>query len=682
MQKTIVCILFFLPYLSYASSSELESLDLDSLLASDVQITSVMKRTKEASKTAASVYVISNEQIVNSGVTSVAQALTLAPGMQVRKIDNNKWAIGIRNSSGRYTSRLLVMIDGQSIYNPSFAGVYWEALNIPVYDIERIEIIRGQGGLLWGTNATNGVVNVITKISNDTRSVKATVRTGTNMDYDASVRVGGDLNIGENSSYRAYINSQRTDKSDKAEKWTARDYGEKDSIGARFDVSFNADTSLLVQGDYTEIEMGQTLELANPGTFEGAEFATPQFRKHSLLMARLENRLSDSANQMLQISYAKQKGQQPYYTENFENIDVDYQVNILLEKTQLDVGLNYRHNKTPFVGSEYISSQHNVEHVTHYGLFAQANIPLITDELDLILGIKSEHNSLSHWEQQPSIRLAWQASDTNFLWTSVSQGVRVPSLLEFDYDTQVNGFEVGSIFNSGIGIIDETRIQTFVHSSREIEAEHILSTEFGHRYHQDTWQTDLSLFYSKSENALAIDIVVDPTVAPTILSLIQARDIDGFLAYTQSQQIDFNFHTNSKYRTYGGEFVTNWQTTPESNLMLGLSFVNQRHYQTDNNLLNLSGVTKQVFLAYTANITTNHNVMFQSRWEDGEIYKTDNFTVVDISWNWHVTPNLSLSLTGNNLLEKSHLEYDRTNELFDISTFIERSFSLGISVEL
>lgn len=680
MKKTLIMSLFFISHLSFAND-EIKDLDFESLLAADVQVTSVMKRTNKASKTPASVYVISNTQMLNAGVTSVAQALTLAPGVQVRKIDNNKWAIGIRNAAGRYTSRLLVMIDGQSIYNPSFAGVYWEALNIPIYDIERIEVIKGQGGLLWGSNATNGVVNIITKLSNDTRSTKVTLKTGTTLDHEMSLRVGNDLNIGENSSYRFYIHSQANKKSDKSIRWTPQDKGKKDSFGARFDIAFNNDTSLLVQGDYTDIKMGQTLELANPITFEGSEVIEPQKRKHTLLMLRLENRLSSTASQSLQTSYAKQKGDQPYYMEEFTSYDIDYQINMQLDFAQLDLGANYSYNKTPFDESEYLNSEHDIDRIKKYAAFAQASFTLIEDELDVILGEKFEHNNLTGWEQQPSIRFAWHLDNSHFLWASFSKGVRTPSLLEYDYNIQVNGLKIKSVFETGHELIDTTRIKTFLRGNNQLQSEKIASTELGYRISHSTWNADISAFYSETKNALSITPEADPLLIPTVVTLLQSANIIDFSQYIQTQTANLNLNSDGKQRTYGGDFILNWQVNPSANMTFGISYAKQEEYLAQNELLDFNGETKQVFFGLNKKINEKHNIMFQSRWEDGSIYKTDNFIAVDISWNWQYNNKLSIQLTGNNLLEKNHVEYARTNDIFDVATYIERSFSLGLMVD-
>lgn len=681
MKKILLLSLLFISYASLADNEEIENLDFESLLATDVQITSVMKRTNNASTTPASVYVISNTQMLNAGVTSVAQALTLAPGVQVRKIDNNKWAVGIRNTAGRYTSKLLVMIDGQSIYNPSFAGVYWEALNIPIYDIERIEVIKGQGGLLWGSNATNGVVNIITKLSNDTRSSKISVKAGTTLDYEVSLRVGGDLNIAENSSYRFYINSQENDKSELSRKWTPHDEGKKKSFGARFDIDFDKDTSLLMQGDFTQIKMGQTSELAQPLTFVGSEVTAPQNREHTLLMLRLENRISDTANQTLQTSYAKQKGKEVYYREKFQSYDIDYQINMLFDFARVDIGANYSYNTTPFVGSEYLNSQNDIDSTNKYGGFAQVSFAIIEDELDFIIGEKSEYNSFTGWEHQPSMRLAWKIDKAQFLWTSVSQGVRTPSLVEYDYNIQINGLKVGAIIETGNDFVDNTRFKTFLSGNNELEAEKIFAAELGYRLQQNKWNADISLFYSKGKNTLSITPTVDVSVVPSIIALLAIGDVNGFSQYVQSQTANFNLNSDGEQLTYGLDFIFNWQINSSTNMTYGFNYSKQEESHVNNNILDFNGYVKQTFISWNKKINEMHNVMLQSRWEDGSLYKTDDFIALDISWHWQVNPNIAVSLTGNNLLEKNHLEYGRSNDTFDVSTYIERSFSLGFVVD-
>jgi len=681
MKKSVLLFSIVSANYSFANTPELDDLSFESLLATDVQVTSAMKRTQEAKETAASVYVISQQTIKNSGVSSVAQALALAPGMQVRQIDNNKWAIGIRNPSGRYTSKLLVMIDGQSIYNPSLAGVYWEALDIPVYDIERIEITRGQGGLLWGSNATNGVVNIITKHSIDTRGAYLTAKAGNHIDHDVSIRLGGDVDIGNLLSYRFYAKKQKTVASDQSLKWTARDNGEKSSVGGRVDLAINDDTSLLLQADYTDITIGQTLELVSFTTHEGIEFLDDEKRTHGQIMFRIDHRLSDTANQMLQMSLSKQNGYQPYYKERFRHYDIDYQVNMLMGETQFDFGLNYRYNKTPFTKSDFIEPVNQVEFIKQYGGFLQANFELVPEQINLTIGNRSEHNSLTGWEHQPSVRFTLDVDEKQFFWASISQGIRVPTLTEVDFDTKVNGAKVSDIITTNIPSIDNLRIESYLRSNKNIESEKIISAEMGYRIDESNWNFDLSLFYATSNNALNYSVDVNPELFPMLAQLLFIQgDVASAVEVINQQSIDLNLVSTLKAESLGSEVVINWSVHNNLNLQLGYSFTTFRHTEDFSTNLTLSGKLEQLSLTMSTSPAKNHSLFSHLRWESGELYLTDSYAIFDINWRWQINNNIALSLEGKNLLERSHLAYARTNETFSVPTYIDRRIALGISI--
>lgn len=675
---TFVCALLPISFI-HAADSELNSFDLESLLATDVQITSAMKRTQVASKTAASVYVLSNEKIKNSGVTSIAQALTLVPGMQVRQIDGNKWAISARTPAGRFTSKLLVMIDGQSIYNPSFAGVYWEALNIPLYDVAKIEVIKGQGGLLWGSNATNGVVNIITKHSLDTRSVVGHVETGSNLNHRVSFRIGDDLSLTKHSSYRVYASHESSGKSDKSSVWNTRDDAKKTSLGGRLDITLDDDSSLIVQGDYTDIKIGQTLQLPSLVTHERMEVGEPEIRQHAQLMLRLDNRLSDTSNQMFQASISRQEGKQVYFNEEFNHYDLDYQLNMLSGSTQTNIGLNYRYNDIPFTGSEFINSIGMTESITQYGGFIQTNVFLIPNVLDLIAGIKSEHNNLTGWEHQPSIRLTWTPNESHFFWASVSQGVRIPSLTEYDYETLVNGVKIKDFQVTGIPIIDNTRIRTVLKGDSDIEAETSISTEFGYRVNQNDWNLDLSLFHTNAKNALGVAPSISDADLAAVFGLLGMGNIPGVLGYLQTATVDMTFLNDVKLISKGGDIVISWQPNVDVNLELGYNYTNYHYENAGNSILANDGELHQFFVSNTIKLTDEQTLFSLIRWEDGDAYNTDGYVALDLSWGWDITPDARLSLTGNNLLDSSHLEYGKTNDTLTVPTYIDRSVILGLS---
>jgi len=627
---------------------QLPSLDFDDLMAADVQVTSAMKRLQNMSETAASIYVLSHKEITESGVTNVAQALKLVPGMQVRQLDNNQWAITSRSTAGKHSSKLLVMVDGQSIYNPGFAGVYWEALNIPLYDIERIEVIRGQGGLLWGSDATNGVVNIISKHTSDTRGVFAQVAMGSQVDHKVDFRIGGEL--ANYSSFRVFASSEDTDTSTKSTKGTSsNDDGRKKSVGSRLDLSLNDEFSLIAQAQYTNTEMGQNLRLADLNSY-GRVYLQDQYRReHFQIMARLEHALSSTSNQMIQASVSSQQGKQLYYKDDFVITDLDYQMNALVKGVQIDWGLNYRYTSISIDETDYFSNIKDIDSYNHFGGFLQAQFTLVPDELKLIVGNRSEKNSFTGWEHQPMARLLWTPHSKSTFWGAISQGVRIPSLLEY------NNRALASSSNG---------IRTQIVGSEDLKAEKSISKELGYRYAEKTWGLDVSLFHTKARNVLVVEPVsyVDETFTPLI---------------------DLNFASGAELVTYGGEVVIKWQPFDKIRTELGYSFTSYKYDLPvgTTEAIGYDSYLRQIMAKTQYSLNSQHSISALYRIESGEAYDTDNFSVLDLTWNWHITPMVAFSLAGNNLLYGKHLEYNNTNETYTVPTYIEPSYYVKITAK-
>jgi len=624
---------------------ELPSLDFEDLMATDVQVTSAMKRLQNMSETASSIYVLTNTEIMQSGVTTVAQALKLVPGMQVRQIDNNQWAITSRSTAGRYSSKLLVMIDGQSIYNPGFAGVYWEALNIPLHDIERIEIIRGQGGLLWGSNATNGVVNIISKHSTDTLGALVQVESGAQLENKVNFRVGGDL--ANYSSFRIFGGFEQTNSStESSAALKPNDDGQKKSIGGRIDLTFNESTSLFAQTQYTHIEMGQTLRVADIATNQRVYVEDQYKREHLQLMTRLEHRISGVSNQMLQASISSQKGEQLYYEDDFLITDIDYQMNTIFDNIQLDWGVNYRYNDISVEDTDYIQSIEDLDSYNHFGGFLQAQFNLIPEKLKLIVGNRSENNSFTGWEHQPMGRILWTPTSNHTMWGAISQGVRVPSLIEF------NGIALGtSVFG----------IKTVITGNVDIEAEKSNSKELGYRYTANSWGIDLSVFHTQARNVMVVEKSVNPTFT----------------------LINVDFVSNAELITYGGEAILKWQPYDTLTTELGYSFTSYQYDLPDGTEAAIGHDSYLRQFIFKANFALTPEHIFSSifRNENSDAYSTDNYSTLDLSWNWKVASAVSLSLTGNNMLYSSHLEYNNTSESYTVATYIEPSYVARMIVD-
>ena len=664
------------------ADSEFPSLDLEELMATDIQTTSAMKRVQKTSETAASLYVLTNKELIMSGVTSVAQALSLVPGVQVRRIDSNQYAITTRAVAGRYSSKTLVMIDGQSIYNPSFAGVYWEALDVPIYDIARIEVIRGQGGLLWGSNATNGVINIITKHTEDTRGTLVQAHSGSDIEHKVNFRSGGDM--GNRGTFRVYGSSERSYASDEGTRIDPNDTNRKKTVGGRMDLSRADNFSLLFQGQYSDVETGQGMRLSDPDTYETLNVIDISKRDHSHMMMRAEHRLSDDSNQMLQASWSRHKGSQAIFVEDFVFWDVDYQMNTKLGSTQFDWGLNYRYNDLSSEATDYIESLNNEDDFSLYGAFVQAQFEMVPDKLKLILGNKSEHNTYTGWEHQPMAKLIWHPEPNHVAWASLSQGVRIPSLLEYDRVVSIINQSVGSYYETGISQIDESMVATVLRGTSDAEAERSFSKEIGYRYNDNRWSADISLFHTDAKNVLAVNPYLDPNdLVEQLAGLLALGDTAGALSLLSSSTSVNQFVYDAELESFGGEVVLGWQPADRLKAEVGYSYIHYDYDLAPNTVeaFGFSTIVRQAFLKGRVQLTDEHSFYSVFRVEDGEAYSTDDFTSLDLSWNWQIDPTYSFSLTGNNLLYSSHQEYANTSETFTIPTYIERSVVARVKAE-
>ncbi|ASM51873.1 hypothetical protein PESP_b0288 [Pseudoalteromonas espejiana DSM 9414] len=658
-----------------------DDLDLDALMGMDVQATSAMKRAQSAFDTASSIYVLSKEQIVSSGATSIPEALRMVPGLAVRQLDNNQWAISARGVASRYSGKLLVMIDGQSLYTPKFAAVYWESLHVPLYDIERIEVIRGQGGLLWGSNANNGVINIITKNSIDTRNTFAKAVTGNQINADLSLRHGGDIaNIG---SYRAYINSKNTEPAMKGTRIEPSDFTKQESAGFRTDFTPNDEWSVLVQGDYTHTEHGQNLTGVIDATNGAQQFPTTADRQDTRLMARVEHRVADNANQMLQMSWLKQHGEQPYLKEDFESLDIDYQMNFITGDWQIDWGLNYRVNDISFADSIFINSDKDLQGLHQYGAMLQAQYNLIPDKLNIIVGTKIEHNDLTGWENQPLARFTYQPTEDQLAWGSISRSVRIPTLVEYNDNFRVNGLKISDVIGieTGITEIDQYRIATFLNGNDKVTAENYTSYELGYRLSKSDWSLDVSAFTTNAYDVAVISLSphVDDFL-PALNFYVMGQIPQAFNAL-QNTSLDYDIVSVGKTTTSGADLLVSIQLIDNLSSEIGYSYtdINYDLPFATRPTIGYDSVNRQLFSKIDYQVAENHSIFATLRVENSSTYNTKNYTALDLTWNWQINNNWTAAVSGKNLFAGSHIEYGNTRETFTVPNYIDECVTFSVS---
>lgn len=397
------------------STADLSQMTLEEL--TNIEISSVSKRTERLIDAAASVYVITSEDIRRSGATSIPEILRLAPNLQVARVDASQYAITARGFNGPAANKLLVLIDGRSVYTPLFSGVFWDAQDTMIEDIERIEVISGPGGTLWGANAVNGVINITTRKSGDTQGALVSLGAG-NAENGVSARHGGKL--GEDGTYRIYAKKFNRDNTTRANGTDVQDAWHKGQIGFRTDWS-GAGDSLTLQGD------------AYDGSIDQAVNDDKQISGGNLI-ARWNRTLQDGATLEVQTYYDHTRRVYPgIFSESLDTYDVNVQHGFRWG-TGHDIvwGGGYRYSRDAVTNSAGRAFLPADKTLTLANIFAQDDITL-SERLKLTVGVRLEQNNYTGLENQPNIRLAWKPSDQVLLWSSIARAVRTPSRIDREF---------------------------------------------------------------------------------------------------------------------------------------------------------------------------------------------------------------------------------------------------------
>ena len=392
------------------SVEDLQQLSIEDL--TNVQITSVSKRPEPLSQAAASIYVISQEDIRRSGAVNLPEALRLAPNLVVTQDSSQSYAISARGfNSTEASNKMLVLIDGRAVYAPVFSGVYWDQLQVPLDNIERIEVISGPGGTLYGANAVNGVINVITSSSRNTQGGLADLRAGS-LNQIGLMRYGGPL--GDQGAYRVYGQAFGFGPTDLSNGSSAKDNWSGQQTGFRADWG-GAANSFMTEGDAYH----------NINSLDG-------FQSGGDLMGRWNHAFDDGSQLQTQLSYDRQNRVMPGYHDGYESFDAQIQHTITLGRNVIVSGGEYRGVIDKLVNNANIFQLVPAQQTTGVGdIFAQDTFAIFNN-LKLTFGSKLEYSSYTHLEILPNIRLGWAVTEQTFLWAAISRAARTPSRLDRD----------------------------------------------------------------------------------------------------------------------------------------------------------------------------------------------------------------------------------------------------------
>ncbi len=526
----------------WASSpvKDLTQLSLEDLMR--IEVTSVSKKGEQLSDAPSAIFVITQEDIRRSGVTSIPEALRMAPGVEVARIDANKWAISARGFNSRFATKLLVLMDGRSVYSPVFSGVWWDVQDTLLEDIDRIEVIRGPGATLWGANAVNGVINIITKKAGETRGGLATVGAGTEEKGFGSFRYG--LKLGEHSDARAYVKYFNRDASVTSSGATAADDWDQFRTGFRLDHEPSAQNNFTLQGDYYRGKSGSTYDISSLSPPFTKSFQEKPDMAGGNILGRWKHVISNNSEINLQTYYDRTERRMPLLRKietPLISICSTASNGSAVRKSSGDWGTGSLGIISRILILRTINPSSRTDQL--FSAFIQDDITLIKDRLRWVIGSKFEHNDYTGFEVQPSTRLIWTPSKEQSVWGAVSRSVRTPSRAEQTVTTNVAVIPPGQGGNPG-----PLPIQVQIKGNSNFQSEELIAYELGYRLRPiDRLTFDLAGYYNRYSKLRSSTNVPD---TPPTLAFSEGNP---YLLST----LDLNNNLNADI--YGVELALEWQ---------------------------------------------------------------------------------------------------------------------------
>lgn len=595
----------------------------------DQEVTSVAKQPQPLRQAPAAIQVVTGDEIRRSGASSIPEALRLADNLDVAQLSSSQWDISARgfNTSG-FSDKLLVLMDGRSLYTPLLAGVIWNMQDYLLEDIDRIEVISGPGGTLWGANAMNGVINITSKNARDTQGLYVESGGGNWLQDFAAVRYGGTLS--SNVFYRVYGKYFDRDAEVYADGKSANDSWNRGQGGFRIDADGSPKNQFTLQGDIFGGDNDST-----PGG-EGTPNAEGTSGGGNIL-GRWTHTFSDDSDMNLQLYYDRNHLEAPFQsagaipagnlTDDLDTYDLDFQDRFPLGTWNNIVwGLGYRFTHDVVQDAPLVAFLPNTLDQNLYSTFVQDEIKL-RKNVFLTLGSKLEHNDYTGFEVEPSARIQWNVTDKQMIWGAISRAVRTPS--RYDRDLSEPSPAYG----------------TFLTGNSGFESETLIAYELGYRAQMSRKLSgSLSAFYNDYDNLRSLSET--PT---TIVPLYWGNNLEG--------------------DTWGFELSADYQILDWWRLHGGYDFLKENIHvkpgQTDldNGLGETADPENQVFLRSSMDLPWRTELDTSFRWIDtvhnnngGVAGTVPAYAEMDVRLGWHATKNLEISIVGQNLLHDQHAE--------------------------
>lgn len=598
-------------------------------------VTSVSKRQQKLLDTASAVTILSNEDIRRSGVTSVADALRLVPGMNVSSVNASQWSISTRGFAGLYANKLLVMVDGRAVYTPMFSGVFWDMEQLLLDDVDRIEIIRGPGATMWGANAVNGVVNVVTRGARDTQGGLLYGSVGDVVEVASGARYGG--KFGEHTYYRVF-GQHHTHGDHRLEDGDAAGDGWHSQHGG-FRIDHHPDDN------------AQATWLAGLTQVRTDDHQLDAYNVNTL--ARLQRKFTDDSSVEAQ-AYYDRTARDDHLRANFsiDTYDLSAQHTFRLgDRNEVIWGGGYRHVEIKAAPTTPAIDVRMSEATTRSAnLFLQNEFHAIPDQLDLTAGVKVEHNDYTGVEIQPSLRAAFKPTARQTVWAAVSRAVRTPSVVE--------GLDSAALATGGpfLGPDGLPYVPRRVGNS-DLGAEVLWAYEMGYRIRPtQRVNVDASVFYNDYSN------------------LVSFSQTPRFIPGAPVGTAEYPFENMLSGHSYGGEVAVtvspsvSWRVTTSYSLLVANI---QGPAGAGPEAIERSVPRNQAILRSSHDLTAKWCLDMVLRYSD-TLPAVPAYVTADVRIAYQATPHLEVSLVGRNLLQDQHPEQGRT--LFLPTTEVPRSF--------
>lgn len=595
----------------------------------NLEVTSVARRPERLADAPAAVQVITHEQLRLSGAATLGEALRLAHNLQVAQRGAHGWAVSARGFNTELANKMLVMIDGRSVYTPLFSGVFWEAQDYLLEDVERIEVVSGPGGTQWGANAVNGVISVITRSAADTQGFFATAGAGPELDLLTAVRYGFEVSPG--TSLRFFGKHVEHDASQLESGAAAGDGWRRSQGGFRLD-GRAFDGGLTVQGDLHAYSAPDPELDGEESRLRGANLLARWSRGLAAdgeveLRTYIDWARFDDAVPPLVLA-GTELAPQGRFRDDLLTIDVDFQHRFRPHPRHgLTWGLGFRHLRDEVDNAPALAVLPARRNQQLYSFFLQDEIAL-GESLDLTLGSKFEHHDYTGLEVQPSARLQWRPLAQHMFWASVSRAVRIPSRLDRElFQAAPPQFPL-------------------LYGNPDFKSEKLVAWELGHRASLGTRvSTSLSLYFNEYED------VRTTTITPEVL-------------------LPFRFANDLEGETWGLEFSGTAQVSPRWRLRAGYNWQEQdlrvREGRIDiaNGRNEVADPEQQVSVGASLALPWGLELDAGLRWVDTlhvsngpETGTVPDYVELDARLAWQVSPRLEVALVGRNLLHGRHVEY-------------------------